>query len=77
MKTYREYCLDILRDGEALTCTQIIARLPSERITGSRRLLTATVSGVLRRLIKKDYLEYADADIKGPRGGHTYRKRRI
>lgn len=78
MKTYRECCLDIFQEeGVTLTCAQTIKKLPIERLTGDARYMTATISSILRKLIKKGFLEYADAEIKGPRGGHTYRKRRV
>jgi len=76
MKTYKECCLDILSSGKAYTIAQIIKQLPPEKASRVHRGVSATISGILRKLVFAGELEYADYEVKGPRGGHTYRKRR-
>lgn len=77
MRTYKEHILDILFSAtQPLTVAQIIALLPSDRITGEKRYISATISGVLRKLVQKGRVQYANRELLGPRGGNTYKIKR-
>lgn len=74
MPTNKALILEMLKEGDALTCAEITKIVIEQKYVTPQPYLSGSISSTLAKMIKDEILEYAP-DLEGPKGGHVYQIR--